>query len=369
VNIGQKGDALRDIITKIRAREYPYEPRPPVKRDWTAYDMAQTNEIADMLELIRVVVDSAERRQSSSRPPKTRATGRPAVPAADIVKVLMLQSYLGVSNRVAQSVLQLLWRNLGLRKPFSYKTIERGYDERAVADLLKAVMELTNLPVKDLETVFGPDGTGTGTRKPQVYADSRSEQRGKGADGAGEFPTEDHDFVNAVAVVGAVYKLVATVQSATRRDIGELRFFEPLMRETKRIHPNLERIVGDGLYAVRPCCNLAEELGAELRSLPRRNASLKRLGSDEWVHMLHGLLEDPQGWLRDYFQREASENVNGVVKQQNPQPLRKRLPGRLTTEDFLRWTVYNVRRLCYLVYLVRLRVIPAIQGAVGPSAS
>lgn len=126
---------------------------------------------------------------------------------------------------------------------------------------------------------------------------------------------------------------------------------------------------GNWLYAVRPCCNLAEEMGAELRSLPRRNVSLKRLGSDEWIHMLYALLEDPQGWLRDYFEREANENVTGVVKRQNPQPLRKPLPRRRTTDDRLRWVVYNVRRLCYLVSLVRLRVIPVIRAVSGSEVS
>jgi len=280
-SVGQRGEFLRKVITQVRTQDYPYDERAPRKVDWHAYDVAQANEIADMLELIRVSVDAAAKRIEDRRKRPRRDRGQPPVPTQDVVKVLLLQSYFGVSNRVAEGLTRILDEKLGLTKPFSYKTIERSYDRRAVNALLDEVLAISNAPVEGLETAFGIDGSGTPTRKRQNYAETREGQRKKpekGSSGLDAFPKAKHDFVYSVFVVGATFKLISAWRSTARHDLGELAFFEPLMRETKVLHPGMEMALGDGLYATRPCANLARELGAVLRSLPRRNVTLKRLG-------------------------------------------------------------------------------------------
>lgn len=59
MNRKQRGDFVRKIITQVREKEYPYEGRPKGKINWNDYDVAQCREIADMIELIRALADSA----------------------------------------------------------------------------------------------------------------------------------------------------------------------------------------------------------------------------------------------------------------------------------------------------------------------
>jgi transposase len=367
VNVGQKGEVIRKFITQVREKEFPYERRPPRKTDWSSYDRAQVNEIADFVEMTRLVVDAAAKRLEGRRSVSKRGRGHPPVPAADILKVIMLQSYLGVSNRVAEGLLRLLWANLGLTKPFTYKTIERGYDRREVNSLMNEVLALTNAPVQELEKVFSIDGSGSPTRVRQNYAESRAKQKsGISTDGGSDaFPKAPHDFVYHTFMVGTAFKLISSWRSTARHDIGELFFYEQLVRETKALHPGMEMAVGDGLYAVRPCVALLDELGVTARFLPRRNVTLKRKGVDGWIHMLMPMLRDPQSWLRDYFQREASESTNSVIARENPGPLRKILNGRRCGEDKLRGVCYNVRRVCYLAHMAGLAVKPLLRGRAG----
>lgn len=364
MNRVQRGELIRKIITQVRSQEYPYEKRPPQKMSWSNYDVAQCNEIADVLELIRMLVDSAEEKLNSRRPPLKTGPGRPAISAADITKVLLAQSYFGVSNRVAEGLIRLFWRNLGLRECFSYKTIERGYDRRAVDEVLDEVFALTNAPIRGLEKVFSIDGSGTPTHTRQNYSEERERQRGnarrrRGTEGSTEFPKGDHDFVYSIAMVGARFKLISSWQSTTDHSVTEHSFFEPLLRETYALHPGMEMVVGDGAYATRPCCNAAGELVVTPRFLPRRNVTFKRKGSAHWVDMLFALAKDPQRWLAELYQREASESTNSVLKRRNPAPLRKRLSTRRCTEDRLRGICHNIRRLCYLEYMARVAVRPA----------
>ncbi len=50
---------LRNFVKSVRDRSFLYEKRESDKRNWSSYDDAQVNEIANVLETIRDVVDMA----------------------------------------------------------------------------------------------------------------------------------------------------------------------------------------------------------------------------------------------------------------------------------------------------------------------
>ena len=91
-----------DLVKSVRDRSFPYEKREPEKRNWSQYDDAQVNEIADILETIREVVDIA----ASNIPERKKTAGRPPVPDSDIVKAMLMQTYFGMPNRIAQEWLE-----------------------------------------------------------------------------------------------------------------------------------------------------------------------------------------------------------------------------------------------------------------------
>jgi hypothetical protein len=115
---------LRNLVKSVRDKSFPYEKRDQAERNWHLYDQAQVNEIADVLETIRDVVNIASSRIQEEK----RGAGRPPVPASDIVKVMLMQAYFGMPNRIAEGFLRLFSEKLGISSEFSYKTIERGYE-------------------------------------------------------------------------------------------------------------------------------------------------------------------------------------------------------------------------------------------------
>lgn len=369
MNSEQRLELLQKIIGQARDQELPYEKRPKKNVNWTLYDIAQCNEIVDALDLIRDLVDAAAASVRARSTPEKPGPGRPATDPSDIAKALLLQSYFGVSNRVAEGLIGLLGPKLGIEGHFSYKTIERGYDREAVNAILDEAMRVSNAPVEGLEHAFSIDGSGTPTRMKQNYAHDRERQRKgrkgdeKDADNADDsFPKGHRDYVYAVATVGTEYKIIASYQNSNDHSRGEMSFFRQAAEETKALHPDMDMLCADGIYANRPACEILHELGITPRALPKRNSTLKRKGVFSWTQMLMALLRDPQGWLRQYYLREASETVNSMLKRRNPGPLRKRLDDRKLTEDLLRGLNHNVRRLCYLYYLVDLQVLTKLRA-------
>jgi len=139
-----QGKELRDIISRIREGTFEYESRDEKKTNWTKYNQAQIHEMSDFLNNIRDLVGKAKIRIMGPTAPDIKKVGRPPIDPFDIVKVLLLQTYTGSPNRVAEGLLLLFGEKLGISKHFSYKTIERGYDKETVNDILDEVTKITN---------------------------------------------------------------------------------------------------------------------------------------------------------------------------------------------------------------------------------
>lgn len=205
MNGEQRLAALRDLAGRIRDREFPYVEREAALRDWAAYDEAQTRETDTVLLLVRDLVDFSSARVGA-RVHGAPKEGRPPVPASDLVKVLLAQSYFGRANRPAQGVGALFREKLRLTRPILYKTIERGFDRVDVDRVLDEVFLLTNEPVRGLETVFSGDGSGAPRRVGAHYARDRSGDRARRGDA---FSGPAGDYAYHFMVIGVKYKVMA----------------------------------------------------------------------------------------------------------------------------------------------------------------
>ncbi|WP_290705464.1 hypothetical protein, partial [Ferroplasma sp. Type II] len=164
---------LRNLVKSVRDKSFPYEKRDQAERNWHLYDQAQVNEIADVLETIRDVVNIASSRIQEEK----RGAGRPPVPASDIVKVMLMQAYFGMPNRIAEGFLRLFSEKLGISSEFSYKTIERGYEPERSKKLLDEVLRIMNESGNSTEKIFSTDGTGDPATMKANYESKRSQQR------------------------------------------------------------------------------------------------------------------------------------------------------------------------------------------------
>lgn len=352
---------LRNLVSSVRNGTFHYEGKPKKSLDWSSYDEAQVHELADILELIRDFVDEAATRISSSSLLEHNGRGRKPYPPADIAKILLLQSYFGVSNRVAAGLVRVFKEKLRISNEFSYKTIERGYDPSPITVILQEVFRLTNEYGNSKETTFSTDGSGDPASMKVNYESVRSEQRKnqeqkdssskKEHDGAWPSEKKRHDFQYTESVVGVHTKVVAGFLSTEDHSIGEMALFPGVMAQAYSNCPKMETILGDSLYASRKVCSIVSRYGTKPYFMPKSNSTFRSHGVVSWLEMTHALVEDPQSYLQTYHMRSISETVNSMEKRRFPSKLRKKLTMRKDTEDFLRQDVHNLRQYSYLSYL------------------
>ena len=163
-----RSEELREIASSVRNGTFDYEGKPKHSIDWASYDEAHVNELADMLNAIRDIVDEASRRIAERSTGTARGAGRPSVPASDRTKTLLMQGYFGASNRVAAGLVRVFREKLRISTEFSYETIERSYDPGSVTEILDEVFRITN--------EMG-NGSGDPSTVKVNYESRRSEQR------------------------------------------------------------------------------------------------------------------------------------------------------------------------------------------------
>ena len=342
---------LRNLVKSVRDKSFPYERREEKERNWHQYDKAQVNEIADVLETMRDVVDIA----SSRIPEKKRGAGRPPVPSSDIVKVMLMQAYFGMPNRVAQGFLRLFGEKLGISSEFSYKTIERGYDPERTEKLLDEVLRIMNEAGNPEEKIFSTDGTGDPNTMKVNYESKRSQQRlerEKSRDGkeSDAFPHTKgkHDFQYSSLSAGVHTKIISGFFTTDDHSTGELSMFPDIMAQTASLCPQMEMMPGDALYSNRKICSIVDGYGITPYFLPKTNATFRAKGVESWKMMLYNFMDNPQEWLEKYHMRSLSESVNSMMKRKMPAKIRKKLPQRKKTEESLKINMHNLRQYSYL---------------------
>jgi transposase len=343
MRMDRKQRKLDELIKELKDKEFKYIPREEREIDWSSYDEAQLNEVNDMLLMIRDTVDEAALRLGI-KGAKFDGPGRPPYPPEDLAKAILMQQYFCVANRMAAGLVLLFREKMGIKQAFSYKTIERAYEDPFVTIILNEVFKMTQEPMKALEKNFSADGTGLSTSMKQNWERDRDDEEKRAG------------YEKMVAMVGTTYGLISAVEFPDNPMAHDSPFFSPLLQETTRNYSSIDLVCLDEAFLSRDNCDLIERVGAVPRISLKKGTTLKRRGSWAWAEMLLDFIEDPQEWLRDYHLRSISETAFSTYKRDFPTPLRKRILRRRKKEAFSRVCDYNVKRLCYLHYLKGIAV-------------
>lgn len=344
---------LKSLLTRIEDDEsdFTYNGKEKKATDWAKYDTAQINEINDMLEYIRDSVDQAVRRLNIEEryEREKKKPGQPMVFPGDLTKAVLLQQYFSVANRVSEGLVLLFMEKMGITESFSYKTIERAYDNLFVQEILHHLFIATQQPVKEKEKNFSTDGTGAPTSMKYNY---EHEKHGKNK---GEERKLDM-FEQLILTVGCRYQLIADFIMTDNPHAHESPYLEEAVLRVNSVYDSIDIWSGDAGYISRSNTTAIADAGGIPRIYPKKDDTFKAKGSSAWKKMHYALINDPQQWLREYHQRSISETVNSIYLRMFPKPLARKVRGRRFYEGFARTCVYNLKRLLYLRYLEDLKV-------------
>ena len=350
-------EEFKILVKSVRSREFPYRAKRAKRIRWSDYDAAQRNEYPDVIHLIARTVDAASSGTGFERV-RLDALGRESCSRPDLVKAVLAQQYDGRCNRVSIGYLSLLADHLGIEDlDWSYKTLERSYDDPDVMAMLNDAFFITQLPVRDLEHSFAADGTCHPTTIKQNWESAKDEmlrlnskrsKRGKSKKKGSKQKRKRREFEKTILAAGTTFKIISSFAIAKTPFANECPYLRPLLDQIAGFYAYVERVCADSAFLSRENCTLVEKRGAVPRIFPKVSVSPKAKGSQAWRRMLTEFVNDTQKWLEEYHPRSIMETINSTLKRTQPTPIRRRLVTRKATEILVRICVYNIRQLAYL---------------------
>src|SRR3989339_761408 len=139
---------LPKVLAEVKRLTYPQE--------WTSYNQAKTKERLIAENLLLELLDYIEIK-------KTVRRGRKPINLKERVYSMFLYNYSGYSSRRCISELKIAEQRKLITKTPHFNSLLNYYSDFEITELLKKLIVITALPLKNIETDFAVDSSGFST--------------------------------------------------------------------------------------------------------------------------------------------------------------------------------------------------------------
>lgn len=316
------------------------------KRNWPAYDQAQTQEKMLFLQILSEAVDSLR------IPYVYGGNGRPSLEISDMMKICCLKVFNTFSLRRTIPDLHLA-KALGyITAVPHYKSVGNYFNHGDMSPWFEKLYRLLAMPFRNLERYFAIDSTGFGGYNT-IWLSSKY-KRGK---------MQSFNKLHLIVGTRTGVAAVAKITQATDHDV--LSFSGMLRSASERF--TVEEIYGDKAYLSLYNLNAARAVGATPYILPKKNTKLyarKRwVNSEAWDSMVTLWREHEAEFLRHYGLRNNVEASFSAMKRKFLSYIRSKNPVAQRNEILAKVCVYNASLLVYGIF--ELGLFPNFRELVG----
>jgi transposase len=263
------------------------------KRDWRAYDAAQTQEKDRFMELLGDL--------TSTLPNPTYTFGRPRLPLADMAFSIVFKVYTCFSARRFECDLTNAHeRGLISRVP-SFPSVNNYLKDERLTPILKDFITMSALPLKSLEQDFAIDSSGFGTCRFIKWFDKRWGRQ-----------VDAREWVKVHLMVGARTQIVTTVEIAGWES-NDCPYFAPLVEATSQ-HFTLGNVTADKGYLSKGNLQIVSDKGGTPFIPFKSNTVVPAEDGSTWTRMYHYFSYNRDAWLERYHQRSTIESTFATIK-------------------------------------------------------
>lgn len=175
--------------------------------------------------------------------------GRPRIPLSDGIFAAVMKIYGGVSGRRSTSDMRGYAAKQLIDRAPHYNSISRVLESSAVTSILKAMVEESARPLREVESDFAVDSSGFSSSIYRRWFDAKyGRERTSG------------DYVKAHIMVGVKTNVVTSAE-VTPAAISDYQIFPALVKSTAARF-NVENISADKAYSGRSNLAVVDSVGA-----------------------------------------------------------------------------------------------------------
>lgn len=302
--------------------------RKTFKRDWAAYNEAQTSEGIYVERLLRALCDGIE------EPARKPGPGRKPIPLKDATFAAVAKVYGTKSQRRAQSDLADSAEKGHLDHVAHFNTISNFLGDEASTALLVSLIEESAKPLAALENgQFAIDSTGFSTVTYDRWFDQK---HGKLA--------ARHPWVKLHVAVGTVTHAITGVKVTPEADCPQL----PVLLSQTMKNFAVREFSADKAYGSKDNHRTLESFGIEAFIPFKVNAKIDPK-CEVWSRLLGSFLFDNERFLKHYHRRSNVETVMMMLKSKFGGAVRSKTPTAQMNEVLAKVLCHN---LCCLVHAI-----------------
>lgn len=276
----------------------PIPPATPNNFTWAAYNEAQTREKLLFLDLLEDLCSRLPEEPGGK-------VGRPNASNKDMVFCMAAKLYEGLSSRRVSSDLNIALQRGHIGHVPHFNTILKYFNNPAMAPFLTALIRLSALPLKDLETTFAVDASGLSSAFYSRWFDYRFGH----LDGR---ESKIHDWIKIHVICGVKTNIVTAI-TVTEGKASDFPQFPDLVKKTAE-HFNVQEVCADKGYLSRKNVEVVMEIGATPYIPFKTNTTGKADGSLAWKKMFHYYQLHHEEFMARYHQRSNVEGTFSMLK-------------------------------------------------------
>lgn len=298
--------------------------------DWSSYNKSQTSEKIIFLKLLNDMCGLI-----GDLP---HARGRKPIELSDMIFCCCLKTYLGFSSRRCISDLNMVHKLNFISKIPAFNTILKYFDDMTLTPVLKQLIEISALPLKQIEVDFAVDATGFGTGRFDRWTTARAYTNDK-----------IRYWKKAHVTYGVITNIVTSVEITSGTTHDSKMFADIITRTANNF--NLREVSADLGYSSRKNMQLVSDLGA-IPFIPfKKNAKGASHGFLVWRRMFEYFRDHKEEFLKHYHKRSNAESGFSMIKRRFGDFVRSRKETAQTNEILCKILCHNFAVLIQETYM------------------
>jgi len=271
--------------------------RPTYGQDWPAYNEAQMREKLLFLDMLRELC--------SYVPTEKRTVGHPRIPLPEMIFSCVLKVYEQLSSRRVNSDLEIARKMGHLNHTPHFNTVLKYFKDPRLTPILTNLIQLSALPLKNLETTFAVDASGLSSAFYSRWLDHRFGY-------SGDKKVKIHDWLKIHLICGVKSNIVTHIV-VTDGYGAEFPVFPELVRETAK-NFKIKEVCADKGYSGRENVQAVLDVGAFPYILFRNNSTGRARGNMAWRKIFLYFQLHKEEFLQHYHQRSNIESTFSMLK-------------------------------------------------------
>ena len=304
----------KEVLKEIKRLTYP--------QDWTNYNLAQTQEKTIAEKLLLELLEAFETNRKR-HPNRKGATFR------DKIYCMFIYNYSGYSSRRCISELKAAQQRKILDHVPHFNSVLNYFYDLETIKILKKLIQITALPLKNIEVDFATDSTGFSTSLFERWLDIRTQKIGR-----------KRHWKKCHAIVGVKSNIITSVIITEGTD-ADSPHLVPLTMETTRFF-DMKELSADKAYLSHDNLEHIANLGA-IPYIPfKSNSSPKAKGSIIWSRMFDYFLNNKERFLQSYHKRSNVESTFSMIKRKFGNNLRTKRDNSHINEILMKCLCHNL---------------------------